>query len=101
MATTVIDHIERTPGIAGGKPRIAGHRITVETIAIWHERMGRSADEIASESGLTLAEIYAALSYYFDNREEIDLSISTGEAFADAMRNSTPSKLMQRLRGND
>ena len=48
-------HIEITPGIAGGKPRIAGHRITVKNIVIWHERMGKCADEIASEYDLTLA----------------------------------------------
>ena len=49
---TLDQHIEITPGIAGGKPRIAGHRITVQNIAIWHERLGRSADEIATEYGL-------------------------------------------------
>lgn len=42
-------HIEMTPGVAGGKPRIAGHRITVQNIVIWHERMGRIAHEIAAE----------------------------------------------------
>ena len=48
MATKMLDqHIEITPGIAGGKPRIAGRRITVQNIAIWHERMGKGADEIA------------------------------------------------------
>ena len=30
-------------------------------IAIWHERMGKSADEIATEYDLTLAGVYAAL----------------------------------------
>ena len=55
------DHIEITPGICSGKPRIAGHRITVAHIAIWHERLGKCADEIATEYDLTLANIYAAL----------------------------------------
>ena len=41
---TLDQHIEATPGVAGGKPRIVGHRITVQNIAIWHERMGTSAD---------------------------------------------------------
>ena len=36
MATTLINHIEITPGTCGGKPRIAGHRITVQVIVIWH-----------------------------------------------------------------
>lgn len=101
MGTVLINHIEQTPGIAGGRPHIAGHRITVEDIAIWHERLGRTADEIAVEYGISLADIYAALTYYFDHREEIDLSISEGEAFVAALRNRTPSKLMRKVRGDD
>ena len=90
-------HIEITPGVAGGKPRIAGHRITVANIAIWHEQLGKSADEIAAEYDLDLAEIYAALAYYFDHREEIDQSIKDGEAFAEELRRRTPSKVKQKL----
>jgi uncharacterized protein (DUF433 family) len=93
VAKVLDDHIEITPGVAGGKPRIAGRRITVQNIAIWHERMGRSADEIATEYDLKLADVYAALAYYFDHREEIDNSIQEGEAFAEALREQTPSKL--------
>jgi uncharacterized protein (DUF433 family) len=97
-AKTPDGHIEITPGIAGGKPRIAGHRITVQNIVIWHERMGKSADEIAAEYDLTLADVYAALAYYFDHRDEIDRSIAEGEAFAESLRQQTPSKVRQKLR---
>ena len=34
------DRIVTTLGVRGGKPRIAGHRITVSDVAIWHERWG-------------------------------------------------------------
>jgi uncharacterized protein (DUF433 family) len=99
MGTRTLDgHIEITPGIAGGKPRIAGHRITVQDIAIWHERLGKSADEIAAEYDLTLADVYAALTYYFDHQAEIDRAIAEGQAFAQALRQQTPSKVQQRLR---
>ena len=74
---TLNQHIEITPGISSGKPRIAGHRITVENIVIWHERLGKSADEIASDYDITLADVYAALAYYFDHRHEIDQSLDT------------------------
>ena len=76
-------HIESTPEVLGGKPRIAGRRIAVQDIVVWHERMGRSADEIASEYSLTLSSIYAALAYYFDHREEIDDSLRRGDEFID------------------
>ena len=98
MTTRTLDqHIECTEGIAGGKPRIAGHRITVQNIAIWHDRLGMSADEIASEYELSLADVHAALAYYFDHRVEIDQSIEAGEAFAQALRQQMPSKVRQRL----
>ena len=46
---TLDQHIEITPGVAGGKPRITGHRITVQDIVLWHERLGKTVDEIAAE----------------------------------------------------
>ncbi len=99
-AAKVLDrHIEITPGIASGKPRIANRRITVQNIVIWHEWMGLSADEIASEYGLTLADVYAALAYYHDHRAEIDAAIRADEAFVAALRESTPSKVPEKLRG--
>ena len=101
MATeTVLDrHIEITQGVAGGKPRIADHRITVQNIVIWHEWMGLSADEIAAEYGITLADVYAALAYYYDHHAEINESIQADEAFVEELRKMTPSKLPEKLRG--
>lgn len=98
MTTKTLDqHIKITLGLAGGKPHIAGHRITVQNIVIWHEWMGRTADEIASEYGLTLADIYAALAYYYDNRSEIDQAIKDGEALVNTLRQQIPSKIAQKL----
>ena len=94
---TLNGHIEITEGIAGGKPRIAGHRITVQNIVIWHELLGRSADEITAEYDLTLADVYAALAYYYDNRAEIDKFIQDSEAFVDALRQKIPSKLTKKM----
>ena len=88
-----------TPGICGGKPRIANRRITVQDIAIWHERLGMNADQISTEYGLTLAEVYAALAYYFAHREEVERSIRDGQSLADAVRQSHPSLVKQRLHG--
>jgi len=84
-------HIVSTPGVAGGKPRINGHRITVQNIAIWHEHMGMSADEIATDYTLTLGEVYAALSYYHDHREEIVASMQADAAFVEEMKQRYPS----------
>jgi uncharacterized protein (DUF433 family) len=94
---TMEGHIEVTPGVAGGKPRIVGRRIKVQDIAVWHERLGRSVDEIAAEYDLSLADIHAALTYYFDHRAEIDRDIAQGQAFADNLRRRTPSKVAAKL----
>ena len=98
MSVASLDQrIETTSGVLGGKPRIAGHRIAVEHIAVWHERLGLGADEIASEYDLDLADVYAALAYYFAHRKEIDHSIKSGEAFVEALRQEAPSLLEQKL----
>ncbi len=86
------ERIVATPGVRGGKPRIGGHRITVSDIAIWHERMGMSPDEIVSEyPTITLSDVHAALAYYFDHRDEVDRGIREGEEFADKHRAGRPS----------
>lgn len=97
---TIDQHIEITPDVVGGKPRIAGRRITVQNIAIWHEYMGLSANEIASEYDLSLGDIYAALAYYFDHRDEIERQIAEDEAFVEARREHTPSLLREKLNHN-
>jgi len=94
---TLDQHIEITPGVVGGKPHIAGHRITVQNIVIWHERLGLSADEIAAEYDLSLSDVYAALAYYYDHRGEIDKAIEDSQAFVEALRQQTPSKVTQKL----
>ena len=100
MENVLTEHIEVTPEIAGGKPRIAGHRITVQNIVIWHERMGLSPDEIATEYNLTLGDVFAALAYYYDHRPEIDVAIRNDDAFAAELRAKTPSPLNAKLQKN-
>ena len=79
--------IVSTPGTCGGRPRIDGYRITVEDIAVWHERIGMSPDEIVfKHPSLSLSDVYAALAYYFENREQIDAEILEGKKFVAEMR---------------
>ena len=90
-------HIKITPGISGSKPRIAGHRITVENIVIWHERLYKSADEVAGDYDLTLADTYAVFAYYFDHRAEIDQSLEDRRVYAKISRQRSSSKLPQEM----
>lgn len=94
MEVDIMYHrIEITPGVVGGSPHIAGHRISVQDIVVWHEYMARSADEIATEFGLGLADVYSSLAYYYDHRLEIDEAIRAADRLAEEMRAHTPSKL--------
>ena len=98
VTLAVLDnHIEATPGVCGGKPRIAGHRITVQNVALWHEREGKTVDEIATEYDLSLGDVHAALAYYYDHKGDVDRRIAEGETYAQAMREETPSVLKQKL----
>jgi len=95
---TLDQHIETTPGVCGGRPRIAGHRITVRQIVIWHDRLGRSADEIAAEYDLGLSDVYAALAYYFDHRQEIDQDLEDSVRWIAELKQNTPSLLKAKLK---
>jgi uncharacterized protein (DUF433 family) len=99
LVSVSTEHIEITPGVCGGKPRIAGHRITVQNVVIWHERMGMSPDEIvATYPQITLADVHAALSYYHDHRDEILARMKADEEFVEELRaKSPPSRLQQIL----
>ncbi|MBI1783849.1 DUF433 domain-containing protein [Candidatus Sumerlaeota bacterium] len=92
MPDVVAQYIVKTLGTCGGKARIADHRIRVQDIVLWHEQMGMSADQIISEHpGITHAEVYAALAYYFDHREEIERELREDAELIDRYRNSISS----------
>lgn len=90
---TAIQHIESKPEVLNGKPKIVGKRISVQHIVVWHEKIGKSVDEISTEFDLSHAEIHAALSYYFDHREKIDADIKKDQATIKELKSEIPSKL--------
>ena len=98
MKVTLDRYIEITPDIRGGKPRIAGRRITVADVAIAYLRLGQSLEEVAAEYELTLTEVYAAMSFYYDNKVAIDESIQASETFADSLRPLYPSLLQEKIK---
>src|SRR5574341_1435632 len=77
METTIlaIEHIVRTPGVLGGKPRISGRRVPVHQIVYLHEHQGVTVTDLVEGFDISPAQVYAALAYYYDHREEIDTLI--------------------------
>jgi uncharacterized protein (DUF433 family) len=63
-------HIVRLEGVCGGEPVIDGLRVAVRHVATLHVR-GETISEIMEALGLTEAQVFHALSYYFDHRDEI------------------------------
>jgi len=86
-------------GYCGGKPHILGHRIKVQHVAVRHERMGMTAEEIvATYPTLSLAAVYAALTYYHSHPAEIDADIEADERLVAEMQAQADSScLSQRL----
>jgi uncharacterized protein (DUF433 family) len=97
MTTTTyaIEHIVSTPGVCGGRPRIAGHRIRVQDIVLAYEGTGGSwsVERIAEEYEISPAQIHAALSYYYDHREEIERALREEDALvAETQRRFPPGE---------
>lgn len=97
VSQTLDQRITTQPGVLGGKPCLAGRRIAVAHIVHWHEREGQRAEEIASAYDLDLADVYAALAYYFANREAMDEDSREGEAFVQEMQQQHSSLLAEKL----
>jgi uncharacterized protein (DUF433 family) len=91
------NYIESTPDTRGGKPRIAGTRITVADIVLMHRRLGRALEEISGTYDLPLAAAYAAMAYYYDHKDEIDQSLDEEEGMAEAFKKNNPSRLREKL----
>lgn len=73
-------HIARVPAILGGSPVVRGTRIPVWQIANAVVNLGETVEGYrADHPALTFAQIYAALSYYFDHQAEIDAEIEANQ----------------------
>ena len=90
MVVQTINHIDITPEYCGGAPRIAGTRISVHHLVVMVEHLGVGADEILAQYNLTPGQLYAALSYYYDHREEIDRLIEQEDSLL-AQARCTPA----------
>ena len=67
-------HIVHIPGVQNGDAIIREAVVTVHHIAILTHRFGQTPEQIAKEWNphLSLAQIFDALSYYYDHKKEID-----------------------------
>ena len=89
--------IDRDPAIRGGRPKIAGTGVTVMRVAAWY-KMGLSPEEIATQYGhLSLAQIHAALAYYFDHQAELDGEIAQIVKYVEEVKAQHPNKITREM----
>ena len=80
MAAVPVSHIEIAEGKFGQRAYV-GKRMAVELVAYAYLN-GGSIEWISENFGLTHAQIHAALSYYYDNQEDLDRQVQEGMKLA-------------------
>lgn len=78
MIKTEHPHVVRHEGVCGGEPIIDGLRVTVRHVVTLHQQ-GETILDIAETLGITEAQVFHALSYFFDHRDEIMTLIAQEE----------------------
>jgi uncharacterized protein (DUF433 family) len=97
MPSTEVSHINRD---AQGRAWIDECNVKVVEVALDYLATGSTPEEIHVQyPRLSLAQIHAALAFYYDHREEFDTEINAGLAEAEAEWGASQnSPLRQRLR---
>lgn len=75
QSVLTIDLIASDPTIRNGRPCIAGTGVRVIDLAMAHLFHRRQPEEIAADYDISLAQVYAALSYYYAHKLELDNDI--------------------------
>lgn len=66
---------------------------------VWHEKLAMSPDEIVHHyPTITLADVYAALAYHWDHRDEVERFIAEERAFVDELRRGHIGPLEEKLK---
>ncbi len=87
--------ILKTPGTCGGRARLAGKRIPVSSIYRWFLQGSDPEDILDKFEGVSLSEIYAAISYALANREEIAGEIESEDQLAAQAASSRADRPME------
>ena len=74
MSVEISSLISKDIDIKNGKAMLAGTNTPVYRIVIWYKQ-GMTPEEIAEDCPHSLASVYAALTYYHANKEEIEAEI--------------------------
>ena len=95
-APTQYAYIICTPAVVGGEPRIEGHRIRVRDIAAARDQLNLTPERIVTEAfpSLTLAEVYSALAYFEEHRDEMESLAAAESQLADEFQRKHPDRVI-------
>lgn len=88
MMTTIIhlvDEIISDSSVRGGRPVLRGTGFRVADVVIQHVHNGKTAFDIAESFRLDLAQVHAALAYYYRHQDEIDEQIRQDDEEAERL----------------
>jgi len=86
--------VVKNENVCNGSPIIEGTRTRIIDIAVDYEMLGHSPDEIvSSHPHLNLSRIHDALSYYYENRDELDQKIKEDQGLIETLKKKFPSKV--------
>jgi len=91
-------HITLDDEVCGGSPVIAGTRFPVRMVVFYVLQLGYVPEELIERfPHVTLAQIYDALAYYYDNRLEIEADMAANREDAVRTTRSRDQRLSRRL----
>ncbi len=80
-AKTVYSHVTKEAGIRGGRACIDDTRIAVVDIVAMLTQ-GKSAEQmLLAYPSLNLAQVHAAISYYYENKDEIEAELAEDDGW--------------------
>ncbi len=96
IVPVISEYIGVLAGYCGGEPHILGHRIKVRHVAVWHEQMGMTpAQIVAAYPAITLAQVHAALAYYYSHGEVIKAAMADADQLVEELKATSPPSLLQ------
>jgi uncharacterized protein (DUF433 family) len=81
-----INIVATNPLVRSGRPYIVGTTIEVSALVIAHIVQQQSAEDIANDYRLSLAQVYAAFAYYYEHRAEMDVLMRERDALAKQLK---------------
>ncbi|MGL4513896.1 MAG: DUF433 domain-containing protein [Lacipirellulaceae bacterium] len=97
--TLLAPHVDSHPDKCGGKPCVAGTRVRVWDVATHVEHFGETPDQVLhAYPHLSLADVYGAMAYYWDHREEIEQQMKEADAFVEKMMRESGPSLFDQVR---